>query len=183
MVYDNSDTLKIDFKVKQDLMEVDVSRFVEERVGRGRKTLDYIPWVEAQLMLEEFLPTLEVRFVESERGKPFFVTEQGAYILVYLFCVERGCKTYPMFYPVMDNSHGPVQEPDMNQINTSLWRASVKCIAVQTGLGLSVFRKLQEDLPPSLEKAPTRESWSEEEELPTPAKKKPLGLGLGKKLS
>lgn len=127
-------------------MAIDVDHLVEERVGRGSKKLDYIPWVEAQLLLEEHFPTFEVCFV-MDGNRPYHKDETGFFVSTYIQDTETGLETSPMFYPVMDNNHSAVAEPNMNQINTALWRASVKVIAITTGIGLGVFRRLKEDVP------------------------------------
>jgi len=139
--------LRVPYTKKLEMMQVPVEHLVEERQGRGRKHLDYLPWVEAQLLLEEYFPTFEVNFVLSAEGVPYFKDETGYYVLAFILDTESGLETPAMFYPVMDNNHGPVSQPSMNQINMALWRASVKVIAVTTGIGLSIFRRLKEDVP------------------------------------
>jgi hypothetical protein len=53
----------------------------------------------------------------------------------------------PWCFPLMDNKHNAVKELDARQVSDNIQRASVKCIATFTGLGLKLYSG--EDIPKS----------------------------------
>ena len=66
-----------------------------------------------------------------------------------------GCRRTPaLVFPIMDNKHNAVKELDARQVSDNIQRASVKCIATFTGLGLKLYSG--EDIPTSDEKEPPK---------------------------
>lgn len=116
---------------------------IGEHVEKNYKGLSYLSWPFAFRYLKEQFPTLFVAFEESTMGWPVF-GQTGCWILrAYL---TDGCRRTPaLVFPLMDNTHKAVKELDARQVSDNIQRASVKCIATFTGLGLKLYSG--EDIP------------------------------------
>ena len=125
---------------------------IGEHVEKNYKGLSYLSWPFAFRYLKEQFPTLFVAFEESTMGWPVF-GQTGCWLLrPYL---TDGCRRTPaLVFPIMDNRHNAVKELDARQVSDNIQRASVKCIATFTGLGLKLYSG--EDIPTSDEKEPTK---------------------------
>jgi hypothetical protein len=112
-------------------------------IEKDYKGLSYLSWPFAYRYLKEHFPTIFVAFEERSLGWPVF-GEPGAYILrPYL---TDGCRRTPaLVFPLMDRKHGSLKELDGRSISDNIQRASVKCIATFTGLGLRLYAG--EDIP------------------------------------
>lgn len=112
-------------------------------IEKDYKGLSYLSWPFAYRYLKEHFPTLFVAFEERTLGWPVF-GDPGAYILrPYL---TDGCRRTPaLVFPLMDRKHGSLKELDGRSISDNIQRASVKCIATFTGLGLRLYAG--EDIP------------------------------------
>ena len=125
---------------------------IGEHVEKNYKGLSYLSWPFAFRYLKEQFPTLFVAFEESTVGWPVF-GQIGCWLLrPYL---TDGCRRTPaLVFPIMDNKHNAVKELDARQVSDNIQRASVKCIATFTGLGLKLYSG--EDIPTSDEKEPSK---------------------------
>jgi hypothetical protein len=125
---------------------------IGEHVEKNYKGLSYLSWPFAFRYLKEQFPTLFVAFEESTVGWPVF-GQTGCWLLrPYL---TDGCRRTPaLVFPIMDNKHNAVKELDARQVSDNIQRASVKCIATFTGLGLKLYSG--EDIPTSDEKEPPK---------------------------
>ena len=125
---------------------------IGEHVEKNYKGLSYLSWPFAFRYLKEQFPTLFVAFEEITVGWPVF-GQTGCWLLrPYL---TDGCRRTPaLVFPIMDNRHNAVKELDARQVSDNIQRASVKCIATFTGLGLKLYSG--EDIPTSDEKEPTK---------------------------
>ena len=125
---------------------------IGEHVEKNYKGLSYLSWPFAFRYLKEQFPTLFVAFEESTVGWPVF-GQTGCWLLrPYL---TDGCRRTPaLVFPIMDNKHNAVKELDARQVSDNIQRASVKCIATFTGLGLKLYSG--EDIPTSDEKEPSK---------------------------
>ena len=132
---------------------------IGEHVEKNYKGLSYLSWPFAFRYLKEQFPTLFVAFEESTMGWPVF-GQTGCWLLrPYL---TDGCRRTPaLVFPIMDNRHNAVKELDARQVSDNIQRASVKCIATFTGLGLKLYSG--EDIPTSDEKEPTKLPLQQEE--------------------
>lgn len=121
---------------------------IGEHVEKNYKGLSYLSWPFAFRYLKEQFPTLFVSFEESHLGWPVF-GQEGCWLLrPYL---TDGIKRTPaLVFPIMDNKHNAVKALDARQVSDNIQRASVKCIATFTGLGLKLYSG--EDIPTSDEK-------------------------------
>jgi hypothetical protein len=121
---------------------------IGEHVEKNYKGLSYLSWPFAFRYLKEQFPTLYVAFEESAIGWPVF-GQIGCWLLrPYL---TDGCRRTPaLVFPLMDNKHNALKELDARSVSDNIQRASVKCIATFTGLGLKLYSG--EDIPKSDEK-------------------------------
>ena len=140
------------------LFKTDVSKYTEKK---GK--FNYLSWAYAVQELKRACPTARWGVTKAEDGSPFFKTECGYFVDVW---VEVDGVSLSQIHPVLDNRNDAIEEPNAFQINTSLQRALAKAIALH-GLGLYIFAG--EDLP-----EPDALTSKEEENLYDFAK--PLGV-------
>jgi hypothetical protein len=112
-------------------------------IEKDYKGLSYLSWPFAFRYLKQHFPTLYVAFEEKTIGWPVF-GEPGAYI-VRPYLTDGIKRTPALVFPVMDRKHNSVQQLDGRAISDNIQRASVKCIATFTGLGLRLYAG--EDIP------------------------------------
>ena len=118
------------------LYKTDVSKYIEKK---GQ--FNYLSWANAVAELKKACPTARWGVTKAEDGSPFFKTECGYFVDVW---VEVDGVSLSQIHPVLDNRNQSIEKPDAFQINTSLQRALAKAIALH-GLGLYIFAG--EDLP------------------------------------
>ena len=118
------------------LYKTDVSKYTEKK---GQ--FSYLSWANAVAELKKVCPTARWGVTKAEDGSPFFVTQCGYFVDVW---VEVDGISLSQIHPVLDNRNQSIEQPNAFQINTSLQRALAKCIALH-GLGLYIFAG--EDLP------------------------------------
>lgn len=116
---------------------------IGEHVEKNYKGLSYLSWPFAFRYLKEQLPGVFVAFEEKEAGWPVFGREGCWLLRPYLTDGIR--RTPALVFPIMDNKHNAVKELDARQVSDNIQRASVKCIATFTGLGLKLYAG--EDIP------------------------------------
>ena len=134
-------------KSYSELRKVDVSKYVEDRDGYS-----YLNWAKCIELLHD--NGAEVVYFEpvpdSKTGSSLRMTEVTFEDKNHVVnrCYETRIKvviddkTYFMQTPVM-NGTNPVKDNSMNQnrVWTSMCRAFVKCVAINTGLGFSLWLK------------------------------------------
>jgi len=118
------------------LFKTDVSKYVKKK---GK--FSYLSWCYAVQELKKVCPTARWGVTKAEDGSPFFKTECGFFVEVW---VDVDGVSLSQVHPVLDNRNQPIEKPNAFHINTSLQRALAKCIALH-GLGLYIFAG--EDLP------------------------------------
>jgi hypothetical protein len=116
---------------------------IGDHVEKNYKGLSYLSWPFAFRYLKEQFPALFVAFEESTAGWPVF-GQEGCWLLrPYL---TDGIKRTPaLVFPLMDNKHNALTKLDARAVSDNIQRASVKCIATFTGLGLKLYAG--EDIP------------------------------------
>ena len=143
---------------------------IGEHVEKNYKGLSYLSWPFAFRHLKEQFPTFFVSFEESSIGWPVFGKE-GCWLLRPF--LTDGCRRTPaLVFPLMDNKHNALVELNARAVSDNIQRASVKCIATFTGLGLKLYSG--EDIPKSDEKEPPKLPLQQETTKPaarTSAKK------------
>lgn len=121
---------------------------IGEHVEKNYKGLSYLSWPFAFRYLKEQFPTFFVSFEEIAIGWPVFGKE-GCWLLRPF--LTDGCRRTPaLVFPLMDNKHNALVELNARAVSDNIQRASVKCIATFTGLGLKLYSG--EDIPKSDEK-------------------------------
>ena len=118
------------------LYKTDVSKYQKKK---GKFT--YLSWADAWALLKKECPDARYGVTKAENGSPFFVTECGYFVDVW---VEVDGISLSQIHPVLDNRNQSITEPSNFNINTSIQRALAKTIALH-GLGLYIFAG--EDLP------------------------------------
>ena len=155
---------------------------IGDHVEKNYKGLSYLSWPFAYRYLKEQFPALFVAFEEASAGWPVFGKEGCWLLRPYLTDGIR--RTPALVFPIMDNKHNAVKELDARQVSDNIQRASVKCIATFTGLGLKLYSG--EDIPKADdEKAAPRLPLQQEATKPAaravakeePATEKPAATG------
>jgi hypothetical protein len=140
---------------------------IGEHVEKNYKGLLYLSWPFAFRYLKEQFPTFFVSFEESSIGWPVFGKE-GCWLLRPF--LTDGCRRTPaLVFPLMDNKHNALVELNARAVSDNIQRASVKCIATFTGLGLKLYSG--EDIPKSDEKEPAKPPLQQESPKSAPAAK------------
>ena len=140
---------------------------IGEHVEKNYKGLSYLSWPFAFRYLKEQFPTFFVSFEESAIGWPVFGKE-GCWLLRPF--LTDGCRRTPaLVFPLMDNKHNALVELNARAVSDNIQRASVKCIATFTGLGLKLYSG--EDIPKSDEKETAKPPLQQESPKSAPAAK------------
>jgi hypothetical protein len=140
---------------------------IGEHVEKNYKGLSYLSWPFAFRYLKEQFPALFVAFEEASIGWPVF--GQAGCWLLRPYLTDGIRRTPALVFPIMDNKHNAVKELDARQVSDNIQRASVKCIATFTGLGLKLYSG--EDIPTSDEKEPPKLPLQQEAPKSAPAAK------------
>lgn len=134
-------TSTIKNKIYQTLSKIDVSPYVEKKLG-----LDYVSWAHAWSILKAHYPESHYKIYENN-GWPCFTDGKTFMVHVEVTVVDgEYSQTYEEYLAVMNAKNQSVQAGDINSthIITSIQRALTKAIA-RHGLGLNVYAG--EDLP------------------------------------
>ena len=131
-------------------LEVSPEKFKEayelpigEHVEKNYKGLSYLSWPFAFRYLKQHFPTFYVAFEELTVGWPVFGQENCW--LLRPFLTDGTRRTPSLVFPLMDNRHNALKELNARAVSDNMQRASVKCIATFTGLGLKLYAG--EDIP------------------------------------
>lgn len=128
----------------KELVGLDISRYVKKRDGA-----DYLPWANClKLLYDNGAEKVRITPEVNENGSSLFMTtrvftdKNGNTNQCYevRVTVEIDGEAYRISYPVM-NGINPVRDNLMNQnaIHKAQMRAFVKCVAINTGLGFSLW--------------------------------------------
>jgi hypothetical protein len=138
---------------------------IGEHVEKNYKGLSYLSWPFAFRYLKEHFPSVYVAFEEREQGWPVF-GQDGCWLLrPYLTDGQK--RTTALVFPLMDNKHNALAKLDARAVSDNIQRASVKCIATFTGLGLKLYSG--EDIPRSDDDATVAPKFSPSQEATKPA--------------
>jgi hypothetical protein len=153
---------------------------IGEHVEKNYKGLSYLSWPFAFRYLKEQFPTLFVAFEESTIGWPVF-GQEGCWLL-RPYLTDGTKRTPALVFPLMDNKHNALAKLDARAISDNIQRASVKCIATFTGLGLKLYAG--EDIPksddgnvPSSPKLPLQQESPKASQKAAPAPQPPAPAG------
>jgi hypothetical protein len=129
--------------------KVDVSQWVKTKQG-----LSYIPWNISVSLLRSYNNNLYYEFERDEDGRPYFRTEQGVYLMAYLFDMGTSSRTPTLFYPVRGFGNKGEPNPGVDLVGNAMQRAVSKVIAQFTGLGWSLYSKFDESIDFDVEPTP-----------------------------
>ena len=127
-----------------EMRSIDISKYVKKRDGA-----EYLPWASClKLLYENGAENVRIRTLTDDNGSSLFMSDQeftdkngniNRCYEVRLEVVIDG-STYGISYPVM-NGINPVRNNLMNQnaVHKAQMRAFVKCVAINTGLGFSLW--------------------------------------------
>lgn len=137
-----------------EMRAIDVSSYCQKRKGKdeNKKEIDiyYLPWDQCLILLYlNGAEKVEYRPLPAPDGSPYFTADEttnkdgrisGCYFVKVEVKIDD--KTYLIDYPVM-NGTNVVYKDGLNQLRVSNahQRAFVKCVAINTGLGISLWEK------------------------------------------
>lgn len=115
-----------------------------ELVKKGE--LDYISWTDClRLLYESGAQSVKYGNILSENGHSLFL-QDGKCPEVHVF-VEIDGQRYELTYPVIDGARDIKMENILqSDVHNATQRGFVKCVAVNTGLGLSLWEKEDKEL-------------------------------------
>lgn len=135
-------------KTFQELSEVDVSKYISQRAANksGTKMLDYISWADMLILLYE-QGAKKVRYgnLYNEHGHSVFLSPVNNAPEVHVFVEideERYELSYPVIQGVLDIS---MENLTQNKIHKATQRAFVKCVSINTGLGIKLWQKEEQE--------------------------------------
>lgn len=142
--------LKIPQKKFLELYSTDYSSYIEQ-INAGSRVLSYISWAHCLKLMKENFESLFVAYELNNDGSVAhqFKYEDKTYCEVRPYLTDGEARTPCIHFPVMNprQRHAAALNPDSRQISDACLRGAVKCIAVYTGIGLSLYAG--EDLPDS----------------------------------
>ena len=134
-----------DFKT---LSELDISQYVSQRAANKERTkmLDYISWADMLILLYE-QGAKKVRYgnLYNEQGHSVFLSpvNNAPEVHVYVDIDEdRYELSYPVIQGVIDIS---MENLTQSRIHKATQRAFVKCVSINTGLGIKLWQKEEEE--------------------------------------
>lgn len=128
-----------------ELFNVDLSKEVVHRpVKKGSNlTLEYLEWANCiKLLYEHGAEKVRYGMVYNEKGYPCFYNHNGEAPFVRVW-LEIDGERYEEDYPVINGIY-VVANPTQMDINKAKQRGFVKAVAINTGLGLSLWIKEEE---------------------------------------
>ncbi len=139
-----------------DMFALDVATHVKKKptFKKGRdgqfqklpedKWLDYLEWAMVlNLLYQNGAEKVTYGSLENEKGYPAFYDPSGKNPFVKVWVDIDGSK-YDIQFPVMSASGAGSATPSSTSIYNSHQRGFVKCVAINTGLGLSLWLKDEE---------------------------------------
>lgn len=136
-----------ELKPFNELFKVDISK---ETVARPVKknsniTLDYLEWANCiKLLYANGAKEVRYGMLKNEKGYPCFYNHNGESPFVTVW-VDIDGQRYEEDYPVINGIY-PVANPTQLDINKAKQRGFVKAVAINTGLGLSLWIKEEQEL-------------------------------------
>ena len=130
-----------DFK---PLSELDISQYVSQRAANKERTkmLDYISWADMLILLHE-QGAEQVRYgnLYNTQGHSVFLSPVNNAPEVHVFVEIDGAR-YELSYPVIQGVQDITMESlTQNKIHKATQRAFVKCVSINTGLGIKLWQK------------------------------------------
>lgn len=130
-----------------DLFALDVSNETVSRPAKRNSNvmLDYLEWANCiKLLYANGAKKVSYGMLKNEKGYPCFYNHNGESPFVTVWVDIDGQK-YEEDYPVINGIY-PVANPTQLDINKAKQRGFVKAVAINTGLGLSLWIKEEQEL-------------------------------------
>ena len=137
--------MQMALKPFNELIKVDLSNEVQKRPVKKNSplTLDYLEWANCiKLLYEHGAEVVRYGMVYNDQGYPCFYNQNGESPFVRVW-VEIDGERYEEDYPVVNGIY-VVSNPNQLDINKAKQRGFVKAVAINTGLGLSLWIKEEE---------------------------------------
>ncbi len=128
-----------------ELFNLDLADEVQKRPVKKNSnvTLDYLEWANCiKLLYENGAEKVSYGMVKNPNGYPCFYNDNGEAPFVSVW-VDIDGERYEEDYPVTNGIY-PVAQPNQLDINRAKQRGFVKAVAINTGLGLSLWIKEEE---------------------------------------
>lgn len=128
-----------------ELFKLDISNEVQKRPVKKNSniTLDYLEWANCiKLLYENGAEKVRYGMQKNQNDYPCFYNANGESPFVSVW-VEIDGERYEEDFPVINGIY-PVANPTQLDINRAKQRGFVKAIAINTGLGLSLWIKEEE---------------------------------------
>lgn len=125
-----------------ELFNLDISKEVQQRPVKKNSnlTLDYLEWANCiKLLHENGAEKVRYGMVYNGNGYPCFYNPNGESPFVRVW-VEIDDERYEEDYPIVNGIY-VVSNPNQLDINKAKQRGFVKAVAINTGLGLSLWIK------------------------------------------
>ena len=121
----------------------------KQQMEQSSIELDYLNWADCLLLLyENGAESVAFGNVYNVDGHPVFINDgKLPYLRVF---VEIDGTRRELSYPLIDGSKDiSVDKMAQSDVHNASQRAFVKCVAVNWGLGLSLWQKEERELPPT----------------------------------
>lgn len=136
----------------ETLLEMNVNHLTEKK---GQFT--YLSWANAWKEFIKIYPEATYTVHKNEQEIPCFGNAEMGY-MTYTSVTANGL-THQMWLPVLNFKNKPILKPNMFDVNTSVMRCLVKCLAM---FGLGIYIYAGEDLPVEPEKKPSKKELTPE---------------------
>jgi hypothetical protein len=107
--------------------------------NKPEKSLDYLEWATViTLLYDNGAQSVQFGCIKNNEGYPaFYNKDSNPFVTVW---VNIDDKKYSIDYPVIDGNKVD-KDPNQMTIHKAQQRAFVKCVAINTGLGLKLWQK------------------------------------------
>jgi hypothetical protein len=132
--------IKADIKKKPTFFKNDAGKLQK---NPENKWLDYLEWATViTLLYDNGAESVTFGCLKNSDGYPaFFVERKNPFVSIW---VKIDDKRYEIEYPVIDGNKVD-DVPNQMTIHKAQQRAFVKCVAINTGLGLKLWQKEESD--------------------------------------
>lgn len=131
----------------KELFNLDISNEVAKRPVKknSNMTLDYLEWANCiKLLHENGAESVKYGMYYNEKGYPCFYNHNGESPFVKVW-VEIDGERFDEDYPIVNGIY-VVNNPNQLDINKGKQRGFVKAVAINTGLGLSLWIKEEQTI-------------------------------------
>lgn len=144
-------TLVVPYSKFEKCLQLDLKNYISTNPFNNAEYLNYAA---ALKFLKKEFPTFVVKYKLNEEGHPYFITEVGSFVKCYMEDLATGLTSEELFFPVMvGKDHRSVGKADARQFSDAMNRAACKLIAQVTGIGFTLWLRVEEDVIKNLGKS------------------------------